>query len=139
MQDRDIPLTIMDVNIRQKIGKTTYEDVWGSSDLEIEFDPGRCTSCRRCTAEPVCPMRAIAIVGDRVMRDEGKCFNCGLCVSQCSGGAFRGNLGAINLAGRMIPIQLRQSDRARAVKLAKELKSQILDGSFRMTEMVERL
>ena len=139
LQDRDIPLTIMDVNIRQKIGKTTYEDVWGSTDLEIEFDPGRCASCRRCTAEPVCPMRAIAIVGDRVMRDEGKCFNCGLCVSQCTGGAFQGNLGAINLAGKMIPIQLRQSDRARAVKLAKELKSQILDGSFRMTEMVERL
>ncbi len=42
LQDWDIPLTIMDVNIRQKIGKTTYEDVWGSSDLEIEFDPGRC-------------------------------------------------------------------------------------------------
>ena len=29
LQDRDIALTIMDVNIRQKIGKTTYEDVWG--------------------------------------------------------------------------------------------------------------
>jgi putative methanogenesis marker 16 metalloprotein len=139
LQDRDIPLTIMDVNVRQKIGKTTYEDVWGSSDLEIEFDPGRCASCRRCSAEPKCPMRAIAIVGDQVMRDEGKCFNCGLCVSQCTGGAFHGKLGAINLAGRMIPIQLRQSDRARAVKLAGELKRQILDGSFRMTEMVERL
>ena len=37
LQDRDIALTIMDVNIRQKIGKTTYEDVWGSTDLEIEF------------------------------------------------------------------------------------------------------
>jgi Fe-S-cluster-containing hydrogenase component 2 len=129
----------MDVNIRQKIDKTTYEDVWGSTDLEIEFDPGKCDGCRRCTAEPKCPMGAIAIVGDRVMRDKGKCFNCGLCVSQCSGGAFRGNLGAINLAGRMIPIHLRQSDRSRAVELAKKLKLQILNGSFRMTQMVERL
>jgi putative methanogenesis marker 16 metalloprotein len=139
LQDRDIALTIMDVNVRQKIGKTTYEDVWGSTDLEIEFDPGRCASCKKCTAEPKCPMRAITIVGDRVERNKGKCFNCGLCVSQCTGGAFRGNLGAIRLGGRRIPIQLRQSDRARAVKLAAELKQQILDGSFRMTEMVEHL
>lgn len=139
LQDWDIPLTIMDVNVRQKIGRTTYEDVWGSTDLEIEFDPGRCAGCKKCTAQPKCPMRAITIVGDQVQRDKGKCFNCGLCVSQCSGGAFQGNLGAIRLGERMIPIQLRQSDRARAVKLAAELKQQILDGSFRITEMVEHL
>jgi putative methanogenesis marker 16 metalloprotein len=139
LQDRDIALPIMDVNIRQKIGNTTYEDVWGSTDLEIEFDSGKCASCGKCTAEPKCPMRAIAIVGDQVRRDKGKCFNCGLCVSQCTGGAFRGNLGAINFAGRMIPIQLRQSDRARAVQLAEKLKMLILDGSFRMTQMVERI
>ncbi len=139
LQDRDIPLTIMDVNIRQKIAKTTYEDVWGSTDLEIEFDPGRCANCGKCTAEPKCPMRAISIVGDQVKRDKGKCFNCGLCVSQCTGGAFRGNLGSINLAGRSIPIQLRQSDRARAIQLAEKLKMLILDGSFKITEMVERL
>ncbi len=66
LQDRDIALTIMDVNVRQKIGKTTYEDVWGSTDLEIEFDPGRCAGCRKCTAEPVCPMRAITIERDQV-------------------------------------------------------------------------
>ncbi|HEX7445142.1 MAG TPA: methanogenesis marker 16 metalloprotein, partial [Methanothrix sp.] len=97
LQDRDIALTIMDVNVRQKIGRTTYGDVWGSTDLEIEFDPGKCISCRKCTAEPKCPMRAITIVGDQVKRDKGKCFNCGLCASQCTGGAFRGNLGAIRL------------------------------------------
>jgi len=84
-------------------------------------------------------MRAITIVGSQVKRDKGKCFNCGLCVSQCSGGAFRGNLGAICLGVRKIPIQLRQSDRARAIELAKRLKLQILDGSFRITEMVEHL
>jgi putative methanogenesis marker 16 metalloprotein len=139
LQDRDIALTIMDVNIRQKIGKTTYEDVWGSTDLEIEFDPGECACCRKCTVETVCPMRAITILGDRVERDKGKCFNCGLCVSQCTGGAFHGNLGSINLEGRKIPIQLRQSDRARAIQLAEKLKQQILGGSFRITEMVEHL
>jgi len=39
-----------------------------------------------------------------------------------------GNLGSINLAGRSIPIQLRQSDRARAIELAKRLKMLILEG-----------
>ena len=139
LQDRDIALTIMDVNVRQKIARTTYEDVWGSTDLETEFDPGKCASCRKCTVEPVCPMRAITVIGDQVERDKGKCFNCGLCVSQCSGGAFRGNLGSINFAGGRIPIQLRQSDRARAIQLAEKLKMQILNGSFKITEMVDHL
>ncbi|MGB4652332.1 methanogenesis marker 16 metalloprotein [Methanothrix sp.] len=138
-QDRDIPLTIMDVNVRQKIGKSSYGDVWDSVDLRVRFDPERCRGCSVCTAEPVCPMRAILIEDGRVMRDEERCFNCGLCVSQCSGGAFQGRLGAIHLGERTVPIQLRQSDRARAVKLAERLKEEILDGSFGLTEMVERL
>ena len=84
-------------------------------------------------------MNAISIEDGRVLRDKTKCFNCGLCVSQCSGGAFQGRLGAIRLGERTIPIQLRQSDRARAMGLAKRLKEEILNGSFRITEMVERL
>ena len=138
-QDRDIPLTIMDVNLRQKIAKTTYGDVWDSVDLVVGFDPERCRGCTRCTAEPACPMRAISIKDGRVLRDKELCFNCGLCVSQCRGGAFQGRLGAIRLGERSIPIQLRQSDRSRAIELAKKLKMQILNGSFRLTEMVERL
>jgi putative methanogenesis marker 16 metalloprotein len=139
LQDRNIPLTIMDVNVRQKIGKSTYGDVWDSVDLEVQFDPERCKGCTRCTAAPACPMNAISIEDGRVLRDKTKCFNCGLCVSQCSGGAFQGRLGAIRLGERTIPIQLRQSDRARAMGLAKRLKEEILNGSFRITEMVERL
>jgi hypothetical protein len=55
------------------------------------------------------------------------------------GGAFKGNLGAINFEGKKIPILLRQSDRARAIRLAEVLKLQILDGSFRITPMVEHI
>lgn len=138
-QDSDIPLTIMDVNIRQKIGKTTYGDVWDSVDMAVRFDPERCKGCTSCTAEPACPMRAISIEDGQVLHDKEKCFNCGLCVSQCSGGAFQGRLGAIRLGERTIPIQLRQSDRSRAIEMAKRLKQQILNGSFKITQMVEHL
>ncbi len=137
--DRDIALPIMDVNIRQKIGKTNYEDVWGCTDLEITFDPSRCINCKSCTVEPVCPMRAITNENGQIKRDKKRCFNCGLCASQCMGGAFRGDLGAIDFEGKRIPILLRQSDRARAIELAEALRLQILDGSFRITQMVEHI
>ena len=137
--DRDIPLPIMDVNVRQTISKTSYEDVWGDTDLETKFDPSKCINCISCTVEPVCPMRAITFEGDLVKRIEERCFNCGLCITQCVGGAFGGNLGAINFEGRRIPVVLRQSDRARAIRLADDLKQQILDESFRMTQMVDRI
>jgi len=137
--DRDIALPIMDVNIRQTICKTSYEDVWGGADLEIEFDLRKCIGCKSCTVEPVCPMRAITFERGQIKRDKKKCFNCGLCVSQCIGGAFRGNLGAINFDGKDIPILLRESDRARAIRLTEALKNQILDGSFRITQMAEHI
>lgn len=137
--DRDISLPIMDVNVRQTICKTSYEDVWGNTDLEMKFDPTKCISCKSCTTEPVCPMRAISFEGGQVKLVKERCFNCGLCASQCVGGAFRGCLGAINFEDRKIPVVLRQSDRARAIRLAEELKLKILDGSFRMTQMVDHL
>lgn len=137
--DRDIPLPIMDVNIRQTICKTSYDDVWGETDLETKFDPSKCINCKSCTAEPVCPMGAITFEGGRVKQNKERCFNCGLCINQCVGGVFRGSLGTINFEGRKIPIVLRQSDRARAIRLAEMLKQQILDGSFKMTQMVDHL
>ncbi|HUI39452.1 MAG TPA: methanogenesis marker 16 metalloprotein [Methanothrix sp.] len=137
--DRDVQLPIMDVNVRQTICKTSYEDVWSDADLEIQFDPSKCIKCERCAVGQACPMSAVTFEGGKVMRIKERCFNCGLCATQCVGGAFRGNLGAINFEGRKIPVVLRQSDRARAIKLADRLKQQILDGSFRMTQMVEHL
>lgn len=137
--DRDIPLPIMDVNVRQTICKTSYEDVWGGADLETRFDPSKCVNCESCTVESTCPMMAITFEGGQVKRIKERCFNCGLCATQCVGGAFRGSLGAINFEGRRIPVVLRQSDRARAIRLAEKLKLQILEGSFRMTQMVDRI
>lgn len=139
MLDRDVPLPIMDVRVRQTICRTSYEDVWGEADLETQLDPARCISCKCCAVERACPMSAVTFEGGRVERIKERCFNCGLCATQCVGGAFSGNLGAISFAGRKIPVVLRQSDRARAIRLAERLKLEILDGSFRMTQMVERL
>jgi Fe-S-cluster-containing hydrogenase component 2 len=84
-------------------------------------------------------MRAITFESGQIKRDKERCFNCGLCTSQCIGDAFKGNLGYINFEGKRIPIRLRQSDRARAIRLAEKLKLLILDGSFRMTQMVDHL
>lgn len=137
--DKDVSLPIMDVNVRQTICKTNYGDVWGEADLETQFDQTRCVNCESCAVEQACPMSAVIFEGSRVERIKERCFNCGLCATQCVGGAFRGNLGAISFEGKKIPVVLRQSDRARAIRLAEMLKLQILDGSFRMTQMVERL
>jgi putative methanogenesis marker 16 metalloprotein len=137
--DRDIKLPIMDVNLRQTICKTSYDDVWGETDLETKVDPSKCIACESCTVEPVCPTKAITFDTVRVKRDKKRCFNCGLCISLCTGGAFKGRLGTIDFDGSKIPIVLRQSDRSRAIKLAEKLKKQLLDGSFKMTQMVDHL
>jgi putative methanogenesis marker 16 metalloprotein len=137
--DRETPLPIMDVNIREIVEKTTYGDVWSSCDLEITFDPERCAGCKKCTVEPACPMRAVTLQEGNIKRDKSRCFNCGLCITQCSSGAFSGNLGSINFGCQKVPIVLRQSDKARALKLAESLKKSILDGSFKMTQMVEKI
>jgi len=137
--DKEIPLPIMDVNLREAVEATTYGDVWGSCDLEVTFDPERCIGCKRCTVESACPMRAVTFQEGRVTRDNSRCFNCGLCVTQCSSGAFGGNLGTINFGCQKVPIVLRQSDKARALRLAQHLKERISDGSFKMTQMVDKV
>jgi putative methanogenesis marker 16 metalloprotein len=135
--DSEISLPIMDVNIRKTIRRTNYGDVWGSSDLEMRLQPEMCINCHSCAVVPACPMKAVTFDGCRAWRNKSMCFNCGLCTSACTGGAFKGRLGAISFDDRKIPIVLRQSDRSRAVRLAQALKRQILDGSFRITEKVE--
>jgi Fe-S-cluster-containing hydrogenase component 2 len=71
------------------------------------------------------------------------CFNCGLCISRCRGKAFSANLGSVKCTTcgclRDIKVTLRQSDRARAVKAAEELKEQVLTGKFRLSEPVEKI
>ena len=146
-RDREIALPVNDINSRTAIGQADYGDVWGEDvDLEVEFDPQQCRSCRRCQVERACPMRAVRYdQGAHVaIRDEALCFHCGLCVSECPNGAFRCRMGAVRMKTasgdvREVPVVLRQSDRLRALKLSGELKNRILNGSFRMAEPVGRI
>jgi dissimilatory sulfite reductase (desulfoviridin) alpha/beta subunit len=144
--DRSIALPVNDINTRMVIGEACYGDVWQGVDLEVEFDAERCQGCRQCLVMKACPMKAVRFdsLGARALRDELLCFHCGLCVSGCPKGAFQCRMGAIRMKTasgkiRTIPVVLRQSDKMRALRMAEDLKRRIMDGSFRMTESVERI
>lgn len=136
--DRDICMPVMDVVTRTPLGSADYGDVWQGVDLEVEFDPERCKGCVRCTVEEVCPMNAVSFDGHAV-RDAGLCFHCGLCVGECPSRAFKCNLGQISVCDKVVPVVLRQSDKLRALKLAEELKRRVLEGSFKISQPVERI
>jgi len=143
-RDRQISLPVMDVNRRTAMGQADYGDVWEGVDLEVEFDPEKCRGCAHCLVERSCPMRAVSFDGRAASRDDDLCFHCGLCATQCPSGAFRCRLGSIRLKTAngetiAIPVVLRQSDKLRALKLAKDLKRRVLDGSFKMAEPVEKI
>jgi len=145
-RDREIALPVNDINTRTAIGQANYGDVWEDVDLEVEFDPDSCKGCRRCLVETACPMKAVHFDqnGRAAIRDGSLCFHCGLCVTECPNGAFRCRMGSLRMktssgSVRSVPVVLRQSDRLRALKLSKELKDRILDGSFRMAPPIERI
>jgi putative methanogenesis marker 16 metalloprotein len=141
--DRDIALPVNDVNSRTAIGQADYGDVWTDVDLDVQFEPQNCSGCSPCKVEEACPMLAVKSDAGRVLRNEVLCFDCGLCVTVCPSAVFSCRLGAIQLktAGsvKTIPVVLRQSDRLRAVSQTEDLKSRIINGSFRMAEPIERI
>ncbi len=140
----ELKLDIVDVNGRVTLCETTYGDVWDGTDTTVTYDPDRCIKCCVCEVERTCPTGAVkcseAIVA---VHDASSCFNCGLCVSICDGHAFNADLGTLHYndgkTEKDIPVVVRQSDRARALKAAEELKRKILLGEFRITEPVERI
>jgi ferredoxin len=137
--DRAIDLPVKDVNTRETLDLSSYGEVWEGVDLEVEFDPRRCQGCARCNVKEACPMGAVSFDGIRAEHLGKRCFNCGLCASECPSGAFRCNLGSLFVRGKNVPVVLRQSDRLRALRMALDLKGRILDGSFRLAEPAERI
>jgi putative methanogenesis marker 16 metalloprotein len=137
--DKEIPLPVMDLISRQCLDTADYGQVWDGVDLKVDFYSEDCLRCARCQVERICPMGAVSLHKELKQRDVHKCFNCGACIAECLGGAFRCNLGSLRVLGREIPVKLRQSDRLRAQKLAIDLKERILEGSFKMTPRVDKI
>ena len=90
-----------------------------------------------CPVERICPVHAFTTKGAKL--DRKLCYNCGACTRACKAGCFKMNMGEVEIDKHIVPITLRQSDRARAIKLAKRLKKRILDGSFLLAEKIEDL
>lgn len=136
LPEKSIPMPVMDISTRSPLWVADYAQVWQDVDLAVRVRSDSCRDCRDCIAEISCPMGAIK----RPVRiDRSLCFNCGLCSVLCPD-VFRARLGSIRSPdGLGVPVTLRQSDRLRAMKLARILKKRILDGSFRISACVERL
>lgn len=141
--DEQTPMPVMDVDRRVTISTTTYADGWKDVDLSVEFKPASCINCDVCEAAEKCPMDAIYFKNDKLILNRHLCFNCGLCSTTCSGEVFIADLGNVKFEtdGKRneVPIVLRQSDRKRALELEDKLKRMVLDGSFRLSWMVEKL
>ncbi len=136
VRNEDIPLPVADIGDRVPFTASHYGEVWDETDLTITFVVDACIHCDACEAAAYCPAGAIT-PGEGI--DPARCVNCGTCVSVCPGNAFRGNLGAMSIEGKRIPITLRQSDRARALRLCEYLQSLILEKKFRITGKMENL
>ncbi|MEL7563881.1 MAG: methanogenesis marker 16 metalloprotein [Dehalobacterium sp.] len=129
--DENIPAPIADVSDRNPFTKATYADIWQGHDLDITYDENDCINCSfGCIAEHYCPAGAIS--WREKEHDESKCARCGACTVNCMGGAFKANLGKVNVDGKEIPIVYRMGNRFKAQKLAEILKEKVLSGEFIM-------
>jgi len=141
--DREIPLKLVDLAGRIPLCEITYGDVWDNADLNIKYEPGKCINCKECRVLEACPMGAVSKGENGAEHSTELCFNCGLCISRCRGEAFSANLGSVKCTTggclRDIKVTLRQSDRARALRAAEELKEKVLTGRFRINEPVEKI
>jgi putative methanogenesis marker 16 metalloprotein len=141
--DKEIPLKLVDLAGRIPLCEISYGDVWDNVDLNVKYEPGKCLNCRDCRVIEACPMGAVSQGETGAVHSPEFCFNCGLCISRCRGEAFNANLGFVRCTTggclRNIKVTLRQSDRARAILAAEELKEKILTGRFRLTEPVEKI
>ncbi len=131
-----IPLPVADVLDRVPFATASYADVWDGTDPVVSFSRDACVQCDPCQAAQACP--AGAIVPQEGI-DPLRCIHCGTCVRECPGNAFLAILGSLPVGVKNVPITLRQSDRARALKLCTHLKDLILDRKFSLSGKVEDL
>lgn len=140
--DDQIPLKVVDIHTRIPIHEITYGHVWKNKNDAVTFNPKECQKCDVCQVTTICPADAVHINSKKgVQVDPSRCFHCGLCISRCKGDSFVGNLGNIKLEGvaHKIPVTIRQSNRVAALRAAEDLKQQLRDGRFKLTEPVGKI
>lgn len=139
IQDEQIQLPLSDVSIRKPMTYIDYGKLWNETSLSVKANSDKCKECEVCKAVKSCPVNAIS---DVLEINRHRCFNCGLCSTICPD-VFHADLGKVQVCldgiMREIPVACRQSDRARALKISRELKSKLLDRTFLLTEPVEKL
>lgn len=131
-----IPLPVADVRDRVPFASASYADVWDGTDTDVLFSPESCLHCETCAARAACP--AGALDPERGI-NPGRCVHCGACIGECPGGACTGSLGSLSFDTRQVPVILRQSDRARALRLCEDLKDRIVNRHFTLTAKMEEL
>jgi putative methanogenesis marker 16 metalloprotein len=149
ISDSSEPLPIADISNRIPFMTTDYGKVWQNTDITVKFSSKNCQKMHKtcaekgilkndkCIVEEICPVGAFKTKGASL--DRKLCFNCGACVRACNHGCFKMNMGSVEINGYNVPITLRQSDKARALKLAKRLKIRILKGDFELGVRVGKL
>ncbi len=136
--DKDVPLTILSLVGREKVGNITYGDVW-DNNFQMQFKPQECKECVKCEIIDKCPTDAFIIENHWITTiDRFRCFNCGNCSYLCPK-AFKLDLKTVKFEGKSVPVVLRQSDRYGAIKLAEQLKSMILNGEFPLKKPIAKL
>jgi len=134
--NEDIPLPVSDIGDRVPVAISHYGEVWNETDLAVTYSPDSCIRCEACEAAGYCPTGAIT---PHTGIDPRLCVNCGTCVKVCPGSAFQGNLGNVHVGQDKVPVTLRQSDRARAIRLCRHLKDLILENKFQIAGKLEDL
>jgi putative methanogenesis marker 16 metalloprotein len=140
------PLPIADISNRVPFMESNYGHIWDDTDITVRYSQQQCLKKHeQCKAQGLitddtCPVERICPVGAYTTKtaklDRKLCFNCGACVRACKAGCFKMKMGEVEIDDRKVPITLRQSDRARAIKLAKRLNARILSGDFKIAEKV---
>jgi putative methanogenesis marker 16 metalloprotein len=137
--DTQLDIPIVDVHGRIHLANAKFADVWKGKSFRVGYKREICDLSKHdcaCIVEDSCPTCAFTLENGI---NEKLCFNCGVCVIHCPGKAFSTDLGSISYQHKNIPIVLRQSDRVKALKLAKLLKTKIEKGDFFIAEPIDKI
>ncbi|MCG6895331.1 MAG: methanogenesis marker 16 metalloprotein [Desulfobacteraceae bacterium] len=139
--DEEIPLVITNIHGRSPLSEATYADLWFGTSRHFGFDRRRCETvrggCPDCPPALLCPSGAFT--EERVGIEARSCYHCGICAVSCHGGCFTGDIGGVFVEETFVPFVQRLSDRVSAEAAARDLKTRILAGRFRLSQPVGRI